>query len=325
MAAGRLTVVLLALALWRGDGREVWAALAVWIAWRDTDEGLSAERPLTPVAIALAVTLAYNAWRPGPPVARPVAIGVIAAVTVIGASDSRPRVAGRWFIHARAWPMGTHPAEVVPVACSSTPASSDRKPAEQPNMIKHEPLEHWLARAHRPARRTTVVDVRAQIHAPRTATRERRRATRTGTAQLLRYVRNQDIERHDVVREDDVSNADVHRVHRRARAVRRPPPIPPSPRYRPCNSPWTPSARPGPSRASVPTPALPSRCGLRDRRRTTRHDAPRAKAPAVRAERSSCSGFVRGLAVFDRRRTDVLRIAFSGAVRQASECSGPVG
>jgi hypothetical protein len=80
VAAARLSITLIALAVWRGEGRVLWAALAVWFAVRDTRDGLSSRRPLAPAGIALAVALIYNAWRPGPAGARAILVAIVAAV-----------------------------------------------------------------------------------------------------------------------------------------------------------------------------------------------------------------------------------------------------
>lgn len=80
LATIRIAIVLLALGVWEGEGRVLWAALAVWFAVHDAREGLSAKRPLLPVALGLAVALGFNALRPGAPAARMLLVALVAAL-----------------------------------------------------------------------------------------------------------------------------------------------------------------------------------------------------------------------------------------------------
>jgi hypothetical protein len=90
-ASLRLSAVFLTIALWRGEARELWGALAVWVAWHDAEEGLSHTRPLLPVATALAVALAWSGYRPGPAATRAVAVGLVAGWAAARGARGRPR------------------------------------------------------------------------------------------------------------------------------------------------------------------------------------------------------------------------------------------
>jgi hypothetical protein len=89
VAAARLAIVLLLVGVWRGEARELWGALAVWVAWRDADEGLAGERPLLPVALGLVLALAWHTWHPIAPAARAVAVALVAALAASRADGAR--------------------------------------------------------------------------------------------------------------------------------------------------------------------------------------------------------------------------------------------
>lgn len=80
LALLRLSLVLFASATWRGEARELWGALAVWVAWRDALDGLSEARPLLPAAVALVASIALTATMPATPPGRVVLTGLVAAL-----------------------------------------------------------------------------------------------------------------------------------------------------------------------------------------------------------------------------------------------------
>lgn len=91
-ASLRLTTVLLTIALWRGEARELWGAMAVWVAWHDAEEGLSKTRPLLPAAVALAIALGWSSYRTGPPAARAIVVGVVAGWAAARGARTRLKV-----------------------------------------------------------------------------------------------------------------------------------------------------------------------------------------------------------------------------------------
>ena len=56
-----LAIPLLLTLAWRADGRELWSALAVWVALHDAWRGVAAEAPMVPVALAVAGVVGWTA------------------------------------------------------------------------------------------------------------------------------------------------------------------------------------------------------------------------------------------------------------------------
>lgn len=88
ITALRWTLALLLVTLWQGETRELWGAVTISIASQDKTQ--SPTRPLMPIAIAVAITLAWNTYRPGPPAARTLLVALIAAITV--ARGAKPQI-----------------------------------------------------------------------------------------------------------------------------------------------------------------------------------------------------------------------------------------
>lgn len=77
-ASVRLATVLFLSLTWTGAGRELWAAMAVYIALAD-GEKLASRRPIVPTAIALAAVTAWTATDTRVAPGRAVLIGLVCA------------------------------------------------------------------------------------------------------------------------------------------------------------------------------------------------------------------------------------------------------
>jgi len=91
VATLRLTIVLLFIATWQGDARELLGALAVWVAFRDALEARNGGRPIAPVAIATIVALIYSAEHADQIPGRMVFVAFVAALAAAAGDRARVR------------------------------------------------------------------------------------------------------------------------------------------------------------------------------------------------------------------------------------------
>ncbi len=92
MLAGlRLAIPLVLTLAWTGDGRELWSAVAVFVAVHDARHERVSAAPLAPVAMAMAIVIGWSAMTRQVAPARAVLVALIAGVAAAWSHDQARR------------------------------------------------------------------------------------------------------------------------------------------------------------------------------------------------------------------------------------------
>ncbi len=89
LGALRLSVPLLLTLAWTAEGKELWGALAVWVAVHDGWRGAASRAPLAPAALAIVGVIAWSSTRDDVAPGRAVLVGLVAGVAARWASERR--------------------------------------------------------------------------------------------------------------------------------------------------------------------------------------------------------------------------------------------
>ena len=91
LAGLRLAIPLVLTLAWTGDGRELWSAVAVFVAVHDARHERLSVAPLVPVALAMTVVIAWSAMTRQVAPARAVLVVLVAGVAAAWSHDQARR------------------------------------------------------------------------------------------------------------------------------------------------------------------------------------------------------------------------------------------